>query len=113
MTLQPGVFIKTLTALVAPAVLSASCNIFSTQGHAAVGSTKVVTTTVLALKGKAFSEFWWRIEQILTISGLDGYDQLNDDGGDTTPLIHEGTKLEAAFVDGTVSDPDHTTNPEC
>ena len=63
-------------------------------------------------KEETFPEYWWRIEQILTAPGADGYDQLNDDGEDATPLIHEGTEVEAASADDeTVSVPENTTKP--
>ena len=50
---------------------------------------------------------------MLTVPGADGCDQLVDDGGDATLLMHKGTELEAAFAkDGTLPDPESTTNPE-
>ena len=54
----------------------------------------------------------WCTEQMPTVLGTDGCDQLVDDGGDATLLIHKGTELEVAFTkDGTLPDPESTTNP--
>ena len=68
------------------------------------------TATVLAWKGETLPKYWWRTEQILTVPGADGCDQLDDDGGDATILIHKDTELEAAFADddGTMPDPENT-----
>merc|ERR1711916_285933 len=88
-------------------------NIFSTQDHAAAGIAKAGTATVFAWKGETLPEYWWCTEQMLTVPGADGCDQLVDDGGDATLLMHKGTELEAAFAkDGTLPDPESTTNPE-
>merc|ERR1719322_1056284 len=112
MTIQTGVLIETLQALGAT-VRWASCNIFSTQDHAAAGIAKAGTATVFAWKGETLPEYWWCTEQMLTVPGADGCDQLVDDGGDATLLMHKGTELEAAFAkDGTLPDPESTTNPE-
>merc|ERR1712107_33875 len=112
MTIQTGVLIETLAALGAT-VRWASCNIFSTQDHAAAGIAKAGTATVFAWKGETLPEYWWCTEQMLTVPGADGCDQLVDDGGDATLLMHKGTELEAAFAkDGTLPDPESTTNPE-
>ena len=91
-------FIKTLQVLGA-AVLSASSKIVSAQGYATVGSAKAGTATVLAWKGETVLERWWRIEQVLAIPGVEGYDQV----GDAIPLIHGDTGLRAAIAaDGTL-----------
>merc|ERR1712107_457911 len=112
MIIQTGVLIETLQALGAT-VRWASCNIFSTQDHAAAGIAKAGTATVFAWKGETLPEYWWCTEQMLTVPGADGCDQLVDDGGDATLLMHKGTELEAAFAkDGTLPDPESTTNPE-
>jgi len=112
MTIQTGVLIETLQALGAT-VRWASCNIFSTQDHAAAGIAKAGTATVFAWKGETLPEYWWCTEQMLTVPGADGCDQLVDDGGDATLLMHKGTELEAAFAkDGSLPDPESTTNPE-
>jgi adenosylhomocysteinase len=112
MTIQTGVLIETLQALGAT-VRWASCNIFSTQDHAAAAIAKAGTATVFAWKGETLPEYWWCTEQMLTIPGKDGCDQLVDDGGDATLLIHKGKEFEEKFAkDGTLPDPASTTNPE-
>jgi len=112
MTIQTGVLIETLAALGAK-VRWASCNIFSTQDHAAAAIAKAGTSSVFAWKGETLEEYWWCTEQMLTWPGEDGPDMLVDDGGDATLLIHEGVKAEAKFAkDGTLPDPESTTNPE-
>jgi len=112
MTIQTGVLIETLAALGAK-VRWASCNIFSTQDHAAAAIAKAGTSSVFAWKGETLEEYWWCTEQMLTWPGKDGPDMLVDDGGDATLLIHEGVKAEALFAkDGTLPDPESTTNPE-
>jgi len=112
MTIQTGVLIESLQALGAK-VRWASCNIFSTQDHAAAGIAKAGTASVFAWKGETLEEYWWCTEQMLTWPGKDGPDLLVDDGGDATLLIHEGTKAEAAFAkNGTLPDPNSTTNAE-
>merc|ERR1719487_2437884 len=91
-----------------------SCNIFSTQDHAAAAIAKAGTATVFAWKGETLPEYWWCTEQMMTVPGEDGCDQLVDDGGDATLLIHKGKELEEKFAkDGSLPDPNSTTNPEC
>eukprot|EP00913_Durusdinium_trenchii_P032157 g30111.t1 len=80
MTIQTGVLIETLHALGAK-VRWCSCNIFSTQDHAAAGIAKAGTATVFAWKGETLPEYWWCTEQMMTVPGADGCDQLVDDGG--------------------------------
>jgi len=112
MTIQTGVLIETLAALGAK-VRWASCNIFSTQDHAAAAIAKAGTSAVFAWKGETLAEYWWCTEQMLTVPGADGCDQLVDDGGDATLLIHKGKEAEAKFAkDGSLPDPASTTNPE-
>jgi adenosylhomocysteinase len=112
MTIQTGVLIETLQALGAE-VRWASCNIFSTQDHAAAAIAKAGTSSVFAWKGETLEEYWWCTEQMLTWPGKDGPDMLVDDGGDATLLIHEGTKYEAQYAkDKSLPDPASTTNPE-
>jgi len=112
MTIQTGVLIETLAALGAD-VRWASCNIFSTQDHAAAAIAKAGTSSVFAWKGETLEEYWWCTEQMLTWPGKDGPDMLVDDGGDATLLIHEGVKAEALFAkNGTLPDPASTPNPE-
>merc|ERR1712217_167079 len=89
MTWQTGVLIETLAALGAK-VRWASCNIFSTQDHAAAAIAKAGTATVFAWKGETLPEYWWCTEQMMTVPGKDGCDLLVDDGGDATLLIHKG-----------------------
>ena len=112
MTIQTGVLIETLQALGAE-VRWASCNIFSTQDHAAAAIAKAGTASVFAWKGETLEEYWWCTEQMLTWPGKDGPDMLVDDGGDATLLIHEGTKYEAQYAkDKSLPDPASTNNPE-
>jgi adenosylhomocysteinase len=87
MTIQTAVLIETLTALGA-SVRWSSCNIFSTQDHAAAG-VAAAGTPVFAWKGMNEEEFWWCIEQ--TVRGPDGWvpNMILDDGGDLTQLMHE------------------------
>merc|ERR1719198_2135365 len=112
MTIQTGVLIETLAALGAT-VRWCSCNIFSTQDHAAAAIAKANTATVFAWKGETLPEYWWCTEQMMTVPGKDGCDQLVDDGGDATLLIHKGKEFEGKFAkDGTLPDPASTDNPE-
>merc|ERR1712190_438896 len=111
-TIQTGVLIETLAALGAK-VRWCSCDIFSTQDHAAAAIAKAGTSTVFAWKGETLPEYWWCTEQMMTEPGADGCDQLVDDGGDATLLIHKGKEYEEKFAkDGTLPDPQSTTNPE-
>merc|ERR1712013_911325 len=81
--------------------------------HAAAAIAKAGTATVFAWKGETLPEYWWCTEQMMTVPGCDGCDQLVDDGGDATLLIHKGKELEAKFAkDGSLPDPESTTNPE-
>ena len=93
MTIQTGVLIETLAALGAK-VRWCSCNIFSTQDHAAAAIAKANTATVFAWKGETLQEYWWCTEQMMTVPGADGCDQLVDDGDDATLLVHKGKELE-------------------
>src|SRR6202035_5554278 len=87
MTVQTAVLIETLQALGAT-VRGSSCNIFSTQDHAAAG-VAAAGTPVFAWKGMGDDEFWWCIEQ--TVRGPDGWtpNMILDDGGDLTLLMHQ------------------------
>ena len=112
MTIQTGVLIDTLVALGAE-VRWSSCNIFSTQDHAAAAIAKAETSTVFAWKGETLSEYWWCTEQMMTVPGADGCDQLVDDGGDATLLIHKGKEFEEKYAkDGSLPDPASTDNAE-
>jgi len=113
MTIQTAVLIETLAALGAK-VRWCSCNIFSTQDHAAAAIAKAGTAAVYAWKGENLQQYWWCTYQALTWNDEDGCPNLIvDDGGDATLLIHEGVKAEAAFKkDGTVPDPTSTEDAE-
>merc|ERR1711934_1059790 len=112
MTIQTGVLIETLAALGAK-VRWASCNIFSTQDHAAAGVAKAGTAAVFAWKGETLPEYWWCTEQMLTWSDSDGPDLIVDDGGDATMLIHKGREYEATYAKTKqLPDPASTSNAE-
>ncbi len=116
MTIQTAVLIETLVALGAD-VRWASCNIFSTQDHAAaavvVGPHGTVDNPqgvpVYAWKGETLPEYWWCTEQILMWPDGKGPNMILDDGGDATLLVHKGTEFEAA---GVVPLPDSDTSEE-
>ena len=121
MTIQTAVLIETLVELGAE-VRWASCNIFSTQDHAAaavaVGPNGTVDdpqgTPVFAWKGETLEEYWWCTEQMMSWpAGPNGEQQgpnmILDDGGDATLLLHKGVEFEKA---GEVPDPTSATNPE-
>ena len=103
MTVQTAVLIETLAALGAD-VRWVSCNIFSTQDHAAAAIVVGKNGTpenpqgipVFAWKGETLEEYWWCTEQMLTWPDGTGPDSIVDDGGDATLLIHMGTEFEAA-----------------
>jgi adenosylhomocysteinase len=92
MTIQTAVLIETLVALGAD-VRWASCNIFSTQDHAAAAIAKA-GIPVFAWKGETLEEYWWCTDQALTFPGGQGPHLIVDDGGDATLLIHLGYKAE-------------------
>jgi adenosylhomocysteinase len=106
MTIQTAVLIETLVELGAD-VRGVSCNIFSTQDHAAaavvVGPRGTVQNLqgvpVFAWKGESLEEYWWCTEQLLRWPGHDGPTMILDDGGDATLLVHKGLEFErAGFV---------------
>jgi adenosylhomocysteinase len=116
MTIQTAVLIETLKSLGAD-VRWCSCNIFSTQDHAASAIARDGSAAVFAWKGETLEEYWectlnavvWQVDDG---KGF-GPDIIVDDGGDMTLLIHEGVKAEKAYaVDGTLPDPDSTDNAE-
>merc|ERR1712096_69735 len=112
MTIQTGVLIETLAAMGAK-VRWCSCNIFSTQDHAAAAIAKAGTSTVFAWKGETLEEYWWCTEQALTWDAYAGPDLIVDDGGDATLLIHKGKEFEEKFAkDGSLPDPNSTDNAE-
>jgi len=92
MTIQTAVLIETLAELGAD-VRWASCNIFSTQDHAASAIAKR-GIPVFAWKGETLEEYWWCTEQALTFPGGKGPNLIVDDGGDATLLVHLGYKAE-------------------
>jgi adenosylhomocysteinase len=92
MTIQTAVLIETLADLGA-SVRWASCNIFSTQDHAAA-AIAAAGTPVFAWKGESLEEYWWCTYQALSHPGGKGPQLIVDDGGDATLLIHKGYELE-------------------
>jgi len=112
MTIQTAVLIETLEALGAD-VRWCSCNIFSTQDHAAAAVVRAKTSNVFAWKGETLEEYWWCTEKALIWPDGQGPDQIVDDGGDATLLLHEGKKFEDAFAaDKSLPDPASTDNAE-
>ena len=93
MTIQTAVLIETLIELGAK-IRWSSCNIFSTQDHAAV-AIAAAGIPVFAWKGETEEEFNWCIEQTITGWGPDGYDLILDDGGDLTNMMHEARFAKA------------------
>ena len=93
MTIQTALLIETLKVLGAD-LRWASCNIFSTQDHAAAAIAAAGTAAVYAWKGETLEEYWWCTEQSLTWPDGSGPDLIVDDGGDATMLIHLGVKIE-------------------
>src|SRR5215813_3203500 len=92
MTIQTAVLIETLVDLGA-SVRWASCNIFSTQDHAAA-AIAAAGVPVFAWKGESLEEYWWCTEQAINHPGTSGPQMVVDDGGDVTLLIHKGYELE-------------------
>jgi adenosylhomocysteinase len=116
MTVQTAVLIETLTALGAD-VRWVSCNIFSTQDSAAAAAVVGPDGSpddprgipVFAWKGETLEEYWWCTEEALVWPDGSGPDQIVDDGGDATLLVHKGVEFEAA---GKVPDFDPKNDPE-
>ena len=116
MTIQTAVLIETLVELGAE-VRWASCNIFSTQDHAAAAVAvgpkgtveKPMGVPVFAWKGETLDEYWWCTEQAITWPGQDGPNMILDDGGDATMLVIKGAEYEAA---GKVPAPKATDSEE-
>ncbi|MCB2156715.1 adenosylhomocysteinase [bacterium] len=96
MTVQTAVLIETLVALGAD-VRWASCNIYSTQDHAAAAIAKA-GVPVYAWKGESLEEYWWCTKQMLLHGPDRGPDLIVDDGGDATMLIHRGCEREDEFA---------------
>jgi adenosylhomocysteinase len=116
MTIQTAVLIETLVELGAE-VRWASCNIFSTQDHAAAAVVVGPDGTeedpqgvpVFAWKGETLEEYWWCTDQMMTWEGHDGPNMILDDGGDATLLLHKGVEYEKQ---GEVPDPTEASNAE-
>ncbi len=116
MTVQTAVLIETLVDLGAT-VRWASCNIFSTQDHAAAavvvgrGGTPEDPrgVPVFAWKGETLEEYWWCTEKMLAWPGGEGPNMILDDGGDATLLVHKGVEFEKA---GVVPDPSTADSEE-
>ncbi|MGH8984731.1 MAG: adenosylhomocysteinase [Acidimicrobiia bacterium] len=94
MTIQTAVLIETLVVLGAQ-VRWASCNIFSTQDHAAA-AIAAAGVPVFAWKGETLEEYWWCTEQALAWPDGEGPNMILDDGGDATLLLHKGVEFERA-----------------
>ncbi|WP_079403248.1 adenosylhomocysteinase [Streptomyces sp. 3211] len=107
MTVQTAVLIETLVALGAE-VRWVSCNIYSTQDHAAA-AIAAAGIPVFAWKGETLEEYWWCTEQALTWPGHAGPNMILDDGGDATLLVHKGVEYQKA---GRVPDPSTADNEE-
>jgi adenosylhomocysteinase len=113
MTVQTAVLIETLVALGAQ-VRWASCNIFSTQDHAAAavvvgpeGTPEAPSgVPVYAWKGETLPEYWWCTEQVLLWPDGEGPNMILDDGGDATLLVHKGAEFEAAGAVPATADTD-------
>jgi adenosylhomocysteinase len=116
MTIQTAVLIETLVELGAE-IRWCSCNIFSTQDHAAAAVVVGPNGTpddpqgvpVYAWKGETLEEYWWCTEQVLRWPDGDGPNMILDDGGDATLLVHKGVEYEKAAA---VPSPDSTDNEE-
>ncbi|CAM5435219.1 adenosylhomocysteinase [Streptomyces tanashiensis] len=96
MTVQTAVLIETLVALGAE-VRWVSCNIYSTQDHAAA-AIAAAGIPVFAWKGETLEEYWWCTEQALTWPDADGPNMILDDGGDATLLVHKGVEYQKTGV---------------
>ncbi len=107
MTIQTAVLIETLVELGAE-VRWASCNIFSTQDHAAA-AIAAEGIPVYAWKGETIEEYWWCTEQALAWPDGKGPNMILDDGGDATLLLHKGVEFEKA---GAVPEPQAGDNEE-
>ena len=107
MTIQTAVLIETVVALGAE-VRWASCNIYSTQDHAA-SAIAAAGVPVFAWKGETLEEYWWCTEQALTWPDGKGPNMILDDGGDATMLVHKGVEFEKA---GKVPNPEPNANEE-
>jgi len=93
MTIQTAMLIETLSQLGAD-IRWASCNIFSTQDHAAAAIAEAGAVAVFAWKGETLQDYWWCTEQALTWPDGSGPNLIVDDGGDATLFVHQGVKVE-------------------
>lgn len=93
MTIQTAMLIETLQELGAD-IRWATCNIFSTQDHAAAAIAKNGSAAVFAWKGETLEDFWWCTEQALVWPDMTGPDLIVDDGGDATLYVHQGALIE-------------------
>jgi len=107
MTIQTAMLIETLKELGGD-IRWASCNIFSTQDHAAAAVAKNGSAGVFAWKGETIEDFWWCTEMALTWPDGSGPDLIVDDGGDATLFVHQGVKIEndPALLDEVYDNPD-------
>jgi adenosylhomocysteinase len=107
MTIQTAMLIETLKVLGAD-IRWASCNIFSTQDHAAAAIAHNGSAAVFAWKEETLEEYWWCTEMALTWPDGSGPDLIVDDGGDATMFIHQGVKAEQdpGLLDRTYDNPD-------
>jgi adenosylhomocysteinase len=96
MTIQTAVLIETLAELGAE-IRWASCNIFSTQDHAAAAIAKA-SIPVFAWKGETLTEYWWCVLQTFLFAGDKGPTLIVDDGGDATIMVHKGVELEKYYA---------------
>jgi len=111
MTIQTAALIETLAALGAE-IRWCSCNIFSTQDHAAAAIAES-GIPVFAWKGENLEEYWWCTYQCLDWTDGQGPNLILDDGGDATLLVHEGVKAERKYKeDKTLPDPNSTDDAE-
>lgn len=112
MTIQTAVLIETLTELGAE-VRWASCNIYSTQDHAAAAIAKAKTAAVFAWKGETLEEYWWCTMQTLDWADNEGPNLIVDDGGDLTFILHSGYKYEIEYEKtGKLPDPNTASHKE-
>ena len=113
MTIQTAVLIETLVELGAE-VRWASCNIYSTQDHAAA-AIAAAEVPVFAWKGETIEEYWWCTLQALTFEGAKGPTVIVDDGGDATMMVHVGVKAEkdASVLDKKVAGEDEQELYNC
>jgi len=113
MTIQTAVLIETLKYLGAQ-VRWSSCNIYSTQDHAAAAIADAKSAAVFAWPGESLAEYWWCTYQMISWpDSREGPDLIVDDGGDATLLIHEGVKFEKIYAEKkTLPDPQTVNDKE-